>query len=444
MNLAPIPLPEGNANHQAWDAGNGYTLMRWNIHAGGRPQSLYQLLDSRYALVSEHRTKEDAHAAVAALPRNGNGSAPVPAAPAPTDAPKPLARLQDLIARYVVLSDDQRLIVALWIVHTHLVQYFETTPYLAVTSPTKQCGKSQLLKLLKYLTPRSWLAVLPSEAVVYRQIHAVMPTLLLDETDTIFSPRTADKHEGLRAILNAGYSKGAAVPRCIGNSSTPQDFRVFCAKVLAGIGTLPDTVADRSVPIRLQKKKRSEHIERFREPQVAVEAQPYYENIVRWAEENGPALAAARPALPEELSDRMQDACEPLIAIAEKLDCGDEARAALVRLLTAERADSTEEASLKMLRDIRTIFDAQPDTTTGLPTSAILMQLNADGWSDWHGRGMNARDLAWFLGHYEIKAQTVRTGTGPGDTARGYRRDAFAEAWARYLAPAEADEEAEA
>ena len=301
MNLAPIPLPEGNANHQAWDAGNGYTLMRWNIHAGGRPQSLHQLLDSRYALVSEHRTKEDAHAAVAALPRNGNGSAPVPAAPAPTDAPKPLARLQDLIARYVVLSDDQRLIVALWIVHTHLV-HLRNHAVPRGHLPDEAVRQVAAAEAAEVPDPRSWLAVLPSEAVVYRQIHAVMPTLLLDETDTIFSPRTADKHEGLRAILNAGYSKGAAVPRCIGNSSTPQDFRVFCAKVLAGIGTLPDTVADRSVPIRLQKKKRSEHIERFREPQVAVEAQPYYENIVRWAEENGPALAAARPALPEELS----------------------------------------------------------------------------------------------------------------------------------------------
>lgn len=358
---------------------------------------------------------------------------------APVETVRPLARLQDLIARYVILTDEQRLITALWIVHTHMVHRFDNTPYLAVTSPTKGCGKTQLLSLLKYLTPRSWFAVLPSEAVVYRQIHAVMPTLLLDETDTIFAPRTADKHEGLRAILNSGYRKGASVPRCIGNSSTPQDFNTFCAKVLSGIGTLPDTVADRSVPIRLQKKRANEPVERFRERQVELEAAAIRTNIEAWADANGEAIALARPEIPDELSDRMQDACEPLIAIADALGCGDEARHALVSVLSGPRADSTEDASLKMLRDVRTIFDAQPEAR-GLPTSALIMSLNADGWAEWHGRGMNSRDLSWFLSHYEIKQQTIRTGTTAADTAKGYRRDAFAEAWSRYLtddAPAE-------
>ena len=36
--------------------------------------------------------------------------------------------LMDFIGRFVVMTDDQRLIVALWVVHTHCLDAFEQTP----------------------------------------------------------------------------------------------------------------------------------------------------------------------------------------------------------------------------------------------------------------------------------------------------------------------------
>ena len=45
---------------------------------------------------------------------------------------------------------------------------------------------------------------------------------------------------------------------------TVGNFSVYSAKALAGIGTLPATVADRSLPIRLKRRKRSEKVERLR------------------------------------------------------------------------------------------------------------------------------------------------------------------------------------
>jgi hypothetical protein len=58
------------------------------------------------------------------------------------------------------------------------------------------------------------------------------------------------------------------VGRCIGTSSKLAEFRVFCPKVLAGIGTLPDTIADRAVPIRLKRRQRNESVERFKRRKV--------------------------------------------------------------------------------------------------------------------------------------------------------------------------------
>ncbi len=89
--------------------------------------------------------------------------------------------LMAFVRTYVVMTRAQLLIVALWIIHTFCIEAFEQTPYLSVTSPEKQCGKTRFLETLEVLVARPWLAILPSEAVLYRTIDQRVPTLLLDE-----------------------------------------------------------------------------------------------------------------------------------------------------------------------------------------------------------------------------------------------------------------------
>jgi hypothetical protein len=86
---------------------------------------------------------------------------------------------------------------------------------------------------------------LPSEAVLYRNIHFNTPTVLWDEIDTVFSPKTADKYEAQGAVINGGNRRGVTVPRMVGVNDIAH-FNVYSAKALAGFGTLPATVADRS------------------------------------------------------------------------------------------------------------------------------------------------------------------------------------------------------
>jgi len=66
----------------------------------------------------------------------------------------PLLLLQSITAfirRFVVLTEAQRDAVALWVLHTHLVDAAETTPYLAITSAEKRSGKTRLLEVLELL-----------------------------------------------------------------------------------------------------------------------------------------------------------------------------------------------------------------------------------------------------------------------------------------------------
>jgi uncharacterized protein DUF3631 len=349
--------------------------------------------------------------------------------------------LVTFVRRYVVMPDEQLLVVALWIIHTHCVEAFEQTPYLSVTSPEKQCGKSRLLEVLELVVARPWMVALPSEAVVYRHVQEVTPTMLLDETDAIFNPRTADKYEGLRALLNSGHRRGAKVPRCIGTSTDIAEFSTFCAKVLAGIGMLPDTVADRSIPIRLERRTRDEEIDRFRRHEVKPTADVLRKQIVRWAAQNGATFADVHPAMPDELSDRMQESCESVVVIADALGCGDDARTALVTLFAAERLDDQETMRMRLLRDIRTVFGEQERAIgkrcSAVRTETLVLRLSAmeeAPWGTYYGRGIEPRDIASLLRHFGIRSTTVRAaGAAGARPAKGYKRDHLQAAWDRYL-----------
>jgi len=122
--------------------------------------------------------------------------------------------------------------VALWVLHAHVFAAWFVTPIVAITSPVKRCGKSNLLIVLDALIPRSLMASNVTPAVIYRAIEAFGPSLLIDEADT-FLP---DNRE-LRGVLNSGHTRRTAyVLRCDGDSHDPRRFSTWCPKAIALIG----------------------------------------------------------------------------------------------------------------------------------------------------------------------------------------------------------------
>ena len=154
-----------------------------------------------------------------------------------------IGELMRFTRRFVVLKEHQALVLALWDLHTYCIGELDNTPYLSVTSPDPECGKSRLLEVRAQLVARPWLISTPSDAVLYRYIDRATPTVLWDEIDTIFNPKTARFHEPKRAILDSGHRRGLLVPRAGDFGRKVDHFNPFCPKALAGIGTLPDTVA---------------------------------------------------------------------------------------------------------------------------------------------------------------------------------------------------------
>jgi hypothetical protein len=355
--------------------------------------------------------------------------------PDSVDADTMLRSVFSFIRRFVSLSDSQARVLTLWVIHTHAFPAAAATPYMAISSPEKQSGKTRLLEVLKTLVASPWMTGRVTAAVLTRKIDKDHPTLLLDESDAAFGGEK-EYAEALRGILNTGYVIGGSASCCVGQGAAIgfKDFSTFCPKAIAGIGSLPDTVADRSIPIRLKRAGPGEAVERFRRRDVESEATTLRDSVSRWCLPAEGSLREARPELPDELSDRQQDCAEPLLAIADA--AGSEwptaARVSLVELCTEAHA-AAKSTGVQLLTDIQEIFAARcADRISSADLASALLEIETSPWSEWgkSQKPISAPKLARLLGRFGITPGSVRIGE---KTPKGYRLDDFSDAFTRYL-----------
>jgi hypothetical protein len=363
-----------------------------------------------------------------------DGNAPVPPVETLTavDLGELLLTILTFIRRFVVLTDHQAIAVALWVAHTHAFAASDATPYLQVTSATPRAGKTRLLEVLEQVVARPWLTGRTSAAALTRKVDEIKPTLLLDESDAAFSG-PAEYTEALRGVLNSGYRNSGRVTLCVGQGMkvATKDFETFCCKAIAGIGKLPDTVADRSIPVALKRRARNEPVERWRERQGKQQTSPIRTALVAWSASVLPALRDARPDLPIELGDRAADVWEPLLAIADMAggDWPRKVRRAAIDLMGREPDDDL--ITVQLLADLRDIFG-----DSAAMSSADLLRHLAERddrpWATWSkGKPITGHALSRLLKPFGVvPAGMMRIG---GELVRGYRRGPFEDAWKRYL-----------
>ncbi len=343
--------------------------------------------------------------------------------------------LDDVLAhvvRFVWFSRaEQAVAVTLWIAHTHAFDAIEQSPILAVLSPAKQSGKTRLFEVIETLVPRPWRIERPSEAVLFRRIERDAPTIFLDEADAIFADRSTS-FEGVRALYNAGNRRGTVVSRVLPKGQTFEliDFRIFCPKAIAGIGRMPETIVDRSLVITMARRTRLDPVERLRHRTADALGAPLRARLAAALADQAD-LSLPDSALPAELDDRAQDNWEGLLALAGRAggDWPSLAGAAAIAL-QSDRQAADENAGIRLLADLRSIFDAR--AASFFASADVLEALAAiDGapWGDWRaGRPISGRGLADLLKPFGVKSEHT-------SSARGYARRALEDPWARYLPP---------
>lgn len=346
--------------------------------------------------------------------------------PDPVDGAALLMALGEVIGRHVKADRATIVAAALWCTHTYLLDVLTVSPIAHISAPEKRCGKTVLLSCLGRLAWRPIQACNISAAATFRAIEAWTPTLLVDEADSFLRD-----NEELRGVLNSGHTRQSAyVIRCDGEQNEPKKFSTWAAKAIAGIGRIADTLEDRAIPLRLRRKLPGETVDNLRrapETQFSM----LRAKLLRWTTDHAREIGSAAPAPLPGLNDRANDNFEPLLAIADAAG-GPWPKLAREAARALAGHDDERDAGDELLAAIREAFASKG--VDRLPSAALIDALCADTegpWATWNrGKPITPRQVARKLGDYRISPCNMRLPTG--HVAKGYSRNQFSDAWARY------------
>jgi hypothetical protein len=338
--------------------------------------------------------------------------------PDTVDGAETLYGIEARLRRHASMPDGSPELVALWVQFTWAIKASQIAPRLILTSPMRRCGKTTVLNILSSLVhaPQSNINVTP--AALYNAIDQKQCTLLLDEADNWLGKRGP-----IASILNAGHSRDTAhVPRVIGG--TLIEYSVYAAIAVAAIGgALPATLEDRSIIVRMRRKRPQETLETFRKDRTDKLTE-LARKACRWGLDNDAALRAADPEIPEGLSDRAADNVRFLLAIADIARGGWPKRARrAVEICCAESVENEDETAI--IRDLVMVFK---EHAAGKFRSADLVRelIKLDPR---RYRNLTPNAMARLLDPFDIRPQVLRFGDR---TPRGYECAQFDDAMERY------------
>jgi hypothetical protein len=339
------------------------------------------------------------------------------------------------LTKYVVFpSAEAGHAVTLYAAATHAMPELEFATRLVIRSPVRRCGKSRLLDVLAQLVHKPLITSDISAAALVRSVSEQdPPTIMLDEADAIFGKalKGDEKAEHLRGILNAGFGRDRPYKRWDIVSRDVEDCPTFAMAVLAGIGSMPDTIEDRAVVLTMRRKAPGENASKYRIRRDKAAVTAVGDRLATWVAPQAKQLGDAEPQMPEGLNDRAEDAWEALLAVAEAAGGHWPARARKAARVLSNEAEEDAADGMRLLADLRDVFGQ----TDKLWTETILDQLHRTPeapWGDWYGHALRDRELAKLLKPYGIRSRDVKINDV---NHKGYYREQFVESWRSY-APA--------
>jgi hypothetical protein len=361
-----------------------------------------------------------------------------------TAGAKIVTALEETFRKYVAMDPGLPLVLALWSVATHVFECFDAFPYLAITSPTKRCGKTRLAEVIELFCANGLRTVAATPAAIFRTIQAYRlkdgtVTLIIDEAEVLGT--RGERAEALREVLNAGYKRGQSVLRCERSDGKegryePKQFETYCPKVIVLIGNLNDTLADRSIPIIMRRKRQGESVARLFLSRVQAPARRLRKQIEQWAKAHGNDVKRRYRGDLNFLEDREAELWLPLFAVCRVAAPKLLEQLQVTALTISRRKESEEpaEVGVMLLKDIRDVF-ARGGTCDRISTAGLIQALAAieeSPWVTWaRGRGLDARGLARILRPFGIQSRNIRF--EDGSVVKGYMRDDFGEAWSTYI-----------
>lgn len=376
-----------------------------------------------------------------------------------------LTEIEDVIKRHVVLSDAAATALAAWVLHTYVFESRDTVAYVAIESPEKRCGKTTLLTVLAALANKPLISANVTVGALFRAIDTCRPTLFIDEADTFLAGNNT-----MRGIINSGNTWRTAFVLRLGRSKSQQLVRhsssdggsqtagegvvdkdrphsaigiqqdsalkrysCWCPKVIAMIGKVPDTIADRSIVVPMARKLTSE----TRAPLAELNTTVIKAKCARFALDSGDAVAKHQKIRGQDLNDRAADTFDPLYVVARLAgpEWEQNLHAAAISLSHSANSRSVATELLLAIHAIFVICDEKKLFTRELV--AILSDEDTGITSlAPNDSALDENRISEILRPYGIKPINLRIGK---QVRKGYVAEDFTDALARYVPAAEVD-----
>jgi len=144
----------------------------------------------------------------------------------------------------------------IWVIGTYLFELFSAYPYIELWG-LKGSGKSKVMTLSSILSFNGEMFVNMSAASVFRIIEHDSPTLCIDEAENLWADNQKgnDDTSDIVAMLNAGWMKGANIPRVekVDGEMKIGRFNVYCPKMLGSIKGMKGALESRCIKIVMVK-----------------------------------------------------------------------------------------------------------------------------------------------------------------------------------------------
>jgi hypothetical protein len=375
----------------------------------------------------------------------------------PHPAPVPIAELlndiEGVITRHVVLNEHAATALAVWVLHTYVFEMRDTVAYVAIESPEKRCGKTTLLSVLAAMACKPLIASNITVGALFRSVHTCSPTLFIDEADTFMAGNST-----MRGIINSGNTRRTAyVLRLSGrvlqlsNSSLQppgiapnlqpstsnlqptetglKKYSCWCPKVIAMIGQVPDTIADRSIVVKMARKLTTEACA----PLAQLDTADIKARCARFGLDMAQHIGEAGKIRGEGLNDRAADTFDPLFVIARLAGDGWEQKIQEAALALSTTADA-ENSGAGLIMDILGVFC---ETNSEKLFSRDIVAFLRGGSGESAGvkySSINEYQISKILRHYRVRSSHIRIGR---EVSRGYHADDFRDAVTRYVSEAD-------
>ncbi|HTV43123.1 MAG TPA: DUF3631 domain-containing protein [Candidatus Sulfotelmatobacter sp.] len=372
---------------------------------------------------------------------------PVTPHPEPVVIGDLLTDIEAVIKRHVVLSDHTATALAVWVLHTYVYDVRDTVAYVAIESPEKRCGKTTLLSVLAAMANKPLIASNVTVGALFRAIDTCRPTLFIDEADTFLAGSGT-----MRGIINSGNTWRTAYVLRLSKSKTKPNhnqnaesrapdaidsglkrYSCWCPKVIAMIGKVPDTIADRSIVVPMARKLTTE----TRAPLAELNPATIKAKCARFALDQKEKVAQHEKIRSKDLNDRAADTFDPLHVIARLAGQEWEQKLHAAALAISPSAGA-KSAAAELLLDIHIIFVLSGRKKIFTRDLLAILRDEVIGICPVPLKysSLDEYKVAELLRPYGIKSTSLRIGK---EVTRGYVAEDFADALARYVPNADVE-----